>query len=118
MKFLDERIEIQIDMGSPNPSVGMYKYVLYAYDSNAQSETDEIIFVGNFFYDANNRYYTFDITDIVRSFKFKLDKNYILNSNTYSSVYSGLANKFKLRVYLIFSAKFSNLQRLSSRQAP
>lgn len=100
MKYLDERITIQVDLGSPYPASGTYKYVIYEYDEMAQTEDDEIIFVGNMYYTRNNRYYTFDITDIVRSKRYNIDKNYILNNSTYNSVDSWLVNRYRIRVYL------------------
>jgi hypothetical protein len=100
MKYLDERITIQMDFGSPMPSAGMYRYVIYEYWEWAQSDDDEIIFTGNFYYGRNSRYYTFDITDIVRSRKYTFPKEYILDNNVRTGLAAVLTNRYKIRVYL------------------
>lgn len=99
MKYLDDRITIQMDLGAPWPSSGIYKYVIYEYDARAFYEEDEIIFTGNFFYDRNSRYYTFDITDIVRSRKYMRNKELFLNSNAYN-MDANLLSKFRIRIYM------------------
>ena len=100
MKYLDERITIQMDFGSPMPSAGMYRYVIYEYDEHSFSDDDEIIFTGNFYYGRNSRYYTFDITDIVRSRKYTFPKEYILDNNVRTGLWTGLTNRYRIRVYL------------------
>ena len=76
MKYLNERITQQIDLGSVQTK-GMYKYEVQVSDLNAQ-EGWSTVFVGNY-YNRGVRNYTFDITDICRSRK----------SNPHS-VYTGL----------------------------
>ena len=66
MKYLNERITQQIDLGSVQPK-GMYKYEVQATDRLEQSGW-YTIFVGNYYNNAE-RYHTFDITDLCRSRK-------------------------------------------------
>lgn len=66
MKYLNERITQQIDLGSVQPK-GMYKYEVQATDRVEQSGW-YTIFVGNYYNNAE-RYHTFDITDLCRSRK-------------------------------------------------
>ena len=64
MKYLNERITQQIDLGAVQPK-GMYKYEVQVTDRIEQSEL-YTIFVGNYYNNAE-RYHTFDITDLCRS---------------------------------------------------
>lgn len=66
MKYLNERITQQIDLGSVQPK-GMYKYEVQASDRIEQGGWTTV-FVGNY-YNNSERYYTFDITDLCRSRK-------------------------------------------------
>lgn len=66
MKYLNERITQQIDLGSAQPK-GMYKYEVQVTDLTEMSGW-WTIFVGNY-YNTGTRWYTFDITDICRSHK-------------------------------------------------
>ena len=66
MKYLNERITQQIDLGAVQPK-GMYKYEVQATDRLEQSGW-YTIFVGNYYNNAE-RYHTFDITDLCRSRK-------------------------------------------------
>ena len=66
MKYLNERITQQIDLGSVQTK-GMYKYEVQVTDRIEQSGW-YTIFVGNYYNNAE-RYHTFDITDLCRSRK-------------------------------------------------
>ena len=66
MKYLNERITQQIDLGAVQPK-GMYKYEVQVTDRSEQSGFSTI-FVGNYYNNAE-RYHTFDITDLCRSRK-------------------------------------------------
>lgn len=66
MKYLNERITQQIDLGAVQPK-GMYKYEVQVTDRIEQSGW-YTIFVGNY-YNNRERYHTFDITDLCRSRK-------------------------------------------------
>lgn len=66
MKYLNERITQQIDLGSVQTK-GMYKYEVQVSDKFEQSGW-VTIFVGNY-YNSGTRWYTFDITDLCRSRK-------------------------------------------------
>lgn len=66
MKYLNERITQQIDLGSVQPK-GMYKYEVQVTDRLEQSGWSTV-FVGNYYNNAE-RYHTFDITDLCRSRK-------------------------------------------------
>lgn len=66
MKYLNERITQQIDLGAVQPK-GMYKYEVQTTDKYEQSGWSTI-FVGNY-YNNRERYHTFDITDLCRSRK-------------------------------------------------
>lgn len=66
MKYLNERITQQIDLGSVQTK-GMYKYEVQATDRMEHSGW-YTIFVGNYYNNAE-RYHTFDITDLCRSRK-------------------------------------------------
>ena len=66
MKYLNERITQQIDLGAVQPK-GMYKYEVQVTDRIEQSGWFTI-FVGNYYNNAE-RYHTFDITDLCRSRK-------------------------------------------------
>ena len=66
MKYLNERITQQIDLGSVQTK-GMYKYEVQVTDKYEQSGWSTI-FVGNY-YNNTERYHTFDITDLCRSRK-------------------------------------------------
>lgn len=69
MKYLNERITQQIDLGSVQPK-GMYKYEVQVTDRIEQSGW-YTIFVGNYYNNAE-RYHTFDITDLCRSRKINI----------------------------------------------
>ena len=64
MKYLNERITQQIDLGTVQTK-GMYKYEVQVTDRIEQSGW-YTIFVGNYYNNAE-RYHTFDITDLCRS---------------------------------------------------
>ena len=66
MKYLNERITQQIDLGAVQTK-GMYKYEVQVTDRIEQSGW-YTIFVGNYYNNAE-RYHTFDITDLCRSRK-------------------------------------------------
>ena len=66
MKYLNERITQQIDLGAVQPK-GMYKYEVQTTDNYEQSGWSTT-FVGNYYNNAE-RYHTFDITDLCRSRK-------------------------------------------------
>ena len=66
MKYLDERITQQIDLGSVQTK-GMYKYEVQTTDKYEQSGWSTT-FVGNYYNNAE-RWHTFDITDLCRSRK-------------------------------------------------
>ena len=69
MKYLNERITQQIDLGAVQPK-GMYKYEVQVTDRIEQSGW-YTIFVGNYYNNAE-RYHTFDITDLCRSRKINI----------------------------------------------
>ena len=69
MKYLNERITQQIDLGSVQTK-GMYKYEVQVTDRIEQSGWYSI-FVGNYYNNAE-RYHTFDITDLCRSRKINI----------------------------------------------
>lgn len=69
MKYLNERITQQIDLGAVQPK-GMYKYEVQATDRIEQSGW-YTVFVGNYYNNAE-RYHTFDITDLCRSRKMNI----------------------------------------------
>ena len=66
MKYLNERITQQIDLGAVQTK-GMYKYEVQTTDRIEQSGWSTI-FVGNYYNNAE-RWHTFDITDLCRSRK-------------------------------------------------
>ena len=66
MKYLNERITQQINLGSVQTK-GMYKYEVQVTDKFEQSGFSTI-FVGNYYNNAE-RWHTFDITDLCRSRK-------------------------------------------------
>ena len=66
MKYLNERITQQINLGSVQPK-GMYKYEVQVTNRIEQSGFTTI-FVGNY-YNNVEQYHTFDITDLCRSRK-------------------------------------------------
>ena len=66
MKYLNERITQQIDLGAVQTK-GMYKYEVQTTDRIEMSEWSTV-FVGNYYNNAE-RYHTFDITDLCRSRK-------------------------------------------------
>lgn len=66
MKYLNERITQQIDLGSLQEK-GMYKYEVQVSDKMEYSGW-WTVFVGNY-YNNRERYHTFDITDLCRSRK-------------------------------------------------
>lgn len=69
MKYLNERITQQINLGSVQPK-GMYKYEVQVTNRIEQSGW-YTIFVGNYYNNAE-RYHTFDITDLCRSRKINI----------------------------------------------
>lgn len=69
MKYLNERITQQIDLGAVQTK-GMYKYEVQATDKYEQSGWYDV-FVGNYYNNAE-RYHTFDITDLCRSRKINI----------------------------------------------
>lgn len=73
MKYLNERITQQIDLGSVQTK-GMYKYEVQVTDFNEISGW-YTIFVGNYYNNAE-RYHTFDITDLCRSRKKNIHVSY------------------------------------------
>lgn len=73
MKYLNERITQQIDLGSVQTK-GMYKYEVQVSDRMEQSGW-LTIFVGNY-YNSGTRWYTFDITDLCRSRKNNVHVSY------------------------------------------
>lgn len=93
MKYLDERITINVSMGSPYPAKGMYKFYVYEYDSNASTEDDQIIFIGNYYYDRTSSLQTFDITNIVRSRKVTIPVSRYGNA----SVDANLIKRYKIK---------------------
>lgn len=97
MKYLSDRIEFNFSItGTTLPSNGAYKYELYTYDSVMSEEV--LAFVGNFYYNGK-RNITFDLTDIIRSLKSNLSKDYFTNSTNYASITSMLISRFKVKVY-------------------
>lgn len=70
MKYLNDRITQQIDLGAA-PAKGMYKYEVQVNNLYSAWGT---VFVGNY-YNNGSRYYTFDITDICRNRKSTLHKS-------------------------------------------
>ena len=66
MKYLNERITQQINLGSVQPK-GMYKYEVQVTNRIEQSGFTTI-FVGNYYNNAE-QHHTFDITDLCRSRK-------------------------------------------------
>lgn len=96
MKYLDERIIVRVTVGYPYPNSGIYKYNIYEYYDDAQTEDEEIIFVGNYYY-SNQYYVDFDITDIVRSRKDL--PQYSNVSYTVSSSEGNLLNKYKVKAW-------------------
>ena len=73
MKYLNERIAQQIDLGSVQTK-GMYKYEVQVTDKLEQSRW-LTVFVGNYYNNAE-RYHTFDITDLCRSRKKNVHASY------------------------------------------
>lgn len=73
MKYLNERITQQIDLGSVQTK-GMYKYEVQVSDRMEQSGW-LTVFVGNYYNNAE-RYHTFDITDLCRSRKRNVHVSY------------------------------------------
>ena len=69
MKYLNERITQQIDLGAVQTK-GMYKYEVQTTDRIEMSEWSTI-FVGNYYNNAE-RWHTFDITDLCRSRKINI----------------------------------------------
>lgn len=100
MNYLDDRITIQVDFGTPLPSAGMYRYNVYEYWDLAQVDEDELIFTGNFYYDRNGRYKYIDITDIVRSRKYVPSYTYLSSSDSATVIGAELRKQYKIRVYL------------------
>lgn len=73
MKYLNERITQQIDLGSVQAK-GMYKYEIQVSDRMEQSGW-WTVFVGNYYNNAE-RYHKFDITDLCRSRKKNVHASY------------------------------------------
>lgn len=67
MRYLNERITQQIDLGSTQTR-GMYKYEVQVRDLADYQNEWYTVFVGNY-YNTGTRWHTFDITDICRSRK-------------------------------------------------
>ena len=66
MKYLDERITFQVQVGTrvqDLPEKGIYTYAIIAKDYDGYEDT---AFVGNFYYDKKF-YQTLDVTDIIRN---------------------------------------------------
>lgn len=66
MKFLDERITFQVQVGTrvqDLPEKGIYTYAVLKTDSDGYEET---IFIGNFYYDKKFNH-IIDVTDIIRN---------------------------------------------------
>lgn len=83
MKYLNERITQQIDLGDLQEK-GMYKYevqVSYKYEQSGWLT----IFVGNY-YNNRERYHTFDITDLCRNRKINVHITYGNNFDTDSEM--------------------------------
>ena len=100
MKYLDERIGIQMDFGSPMPAAGLYRYDIYEYDARARDDSDELIFTGNYYYDRNGRYKTIDFTDIVRSRKFIPSMYGVIDESGLYNQEAALINSYRIRIYL------------------
>lgn len=66
MNYLNDRITQRIDLGTAQAK-GVYKYEILVNDFNEQSGK-YVVFVGSY-YNNGTRYYTFDITDVVRGRK-------------------------------------------------
>lgn len=66
MKYLDERIQFQVSVGSTLPPIGTYKYTLKR-KSDTYTGNDVTVFVGNFYYEHT---YTvkLDVTDLIRNY--------------------------------------------------
>lgn len=100
MKYLDERIIIRVDFGTPMPSAGMYRYAIYEYWEWARDDDDELIFTGNLYYDRNSRYKDIDVTDIVRSRKYTPSSNTITDTAIYTDFGAKIRNRYRIRIYL------------------
>lgn len=123
MKYLNERITQQIDLGSLQEK-GMYKYEVQVSDLNEGSWTT--IFVGNY-YNNGVRYYTFDITDICRNRKsnmhsvytsvFDLDNNIIDIYRIIVSISGGqTVTGSEINVANVYP--YPNIQPMSFEMAP
>lgn len=66
MNYLNDRITQRIDLGTAQAK-GVYKYEILVTDFADQSGK-YVVFVGSY-YNSGTRYYTFDITDVVRGRK-------------------------------------------------
>lgn len=66
MNYLNDRITQRIDLGTAQAK-GVYKYEILVTDLADQSGK-YVVFVGSY-YNSGTRYYTFDITDVVRGRK-------------------------------------------------
>jgi len=98
MKYLDERIVISVNLGTPMPSAGVYKFYVYEYDEGSQSEDDEVIFVGNYYYARNGATQKFDITDIVRS-RIYTHASYLPDTAVRYGFEGSLIKRFRVRAY-------------------
>ena len=99
MKYLDERIEFTFSISTPRPDYGVYTYALFSYDVSDEN-WERLRFTGNFYYRRDGSY-TFDVTDIIRSLKEVVPKQYITTSGSgYNSTHDGfLHDRFKIKVY-------------------
>ena len=100
MKYLDERIIIRVDFGTPMPIKGMYRYSIYEYRQWAMDDDDELIFTGNLYYDRNSRYKDIDITDIVRSRKYTPSSNFITDTGINTGIGAEIRKQYRIRIYL------------------
>lgn len=99
MNFLDDRITFTFTFApgvSSRPAAGMYRYGVYSYD--AENDDDILKFSGNYYYNRE-RYYTFDVTDIIRSCKQTIPNEYF-TSLYVNGVYQGcLYDKYKVIIF-------------------
>ena len=99
MKYLDEQIEIQVDFGSSATSQkGVYTFYVYEYDPDSQTEDQEIIFVGNYYYDGNRRV-KFNMTDLIRNRRPKVRSNCLTDSSLYWSYEGWMLKQYRIRAY-------------------
>lgn len=99
MKYLDEQIEIQVDFGSGGTTQkGMYNFYVYEYDPDSRSEDEEIIYVGNYYYQGN-RYQTFNITDIVRTRRTYDKTNQLINTTNYLNDEGWIKKQYRIKAF-------------------